>query len=91
MGIGYSQRGSGALWLASMALGRDAGPALVYPSGPLQYRYSTLHISVAQRFPRLPGYCLQCAGLLSVRYAFPRYLGMALIAREAYGRLPLFH
>ena len=39
--------GSGALWWASTALG-TAREALAYPSGPLQHRYSTLHISVSR-------------------------------------------
>ena len=85
MGIGCSQRVSGSLWLTSMALGRDAGLALVYPSW---LRAVSLFISVSQRFPSLLGYCLQCARLLSVRYGFPRYLW---VSKEAYGRLPLFH
>ena len=42
MGIGCSQRGSGALWLASIALGMDVGLALVYPSW---LRAVSIHLS----------------------------------------------
>ena len=76
MGVLPAIRGSGALWLVSMALGA-AREALDCPVDTHQYHIST--ISVSQRFPRLLGYCLQCAGLLSVWYRYlsiSRYLGI---------------
>lgn len=84
MGIGIALVRSGALWLHPIALGKDAG------SSPLwSIRAGSEHIpvliSVAQRFPRLSGYCLQCAGLLSVRYGFPRYLGWLLLLGRRMG------
>ena len=90
MGIGCALWGSGALCVVSIALGRDAGllyPALVYPS------WLRAHTSTYLSIPEVPtpsGLLSSLSGLMSVRYEFPGYLGRALVAREAYGRLPLF-
>lgn len=48
MGIGIALRGSGALWLHPVALGRDAGLALVYPS------WLRAHTSTYLSIPEVP-------------------------------------
>lgn len=45
MGIGCAIRGSGALWLGSLALGRDAGLALVCPELYLATYLSNISVS----------------------------------------------
>ena len=86
--------GSGALWLASIALGMDAGLALVYPSWLRAvlntYQYLSQyprgsHASWATIIAEWDGI------VISVSIDIPRYLGIALVAMEGHGRLPLFH
>ena len=91
MGIGCAIRGSGALWLHPIALGRDAGLALVCPVDTYQY-----HISIPE-VPTPLGLLSPMRGMAVSSRALveiPIHLGMAwvaLVAREAHGRLPLFH
>lgn len=84
MGIGCSQRGSGALWLASMALGTDrSGSGL--PCWP------ELHIGSHISIPEVPtprGLLSSLSGIAVspvcvpwVSLGIPRYLGRALVAR----------
>ena len=87
------------LWLALAGLysaRQGAGLAPVYPSGSLQHRYSTLHISVSREahasWATVSNARADVSSLALVE--IPIQLGMAwvaLVAREAYGRLPLFH
>ena len=90
VGIGCSQRGSGSLWLHPVALGRAAG------SSPLWSvragLYSTLHISVSREaheaWATVSNARADVSSLALVE--IPIQLGMAMIAREGQGRLPLF-
>ena len=104
MGIGCAQRVSGSLWLHPVALGRDAGLALVYPS------CTSIHRSTYLSSPEVPmplGLLSSPRGVAVSWYEFPGYLwvsrdgsgylGMALVSREgtralaSFPPLPLFH
>lgn len=52
MGLGIALRGSGALWEGSMALGRDAGLALVYPE--LAPSRTSTYLSTYLSIPEVP-------------------------------------
>lgn len=85
--------GSGAPWLHTVALGGMLGwlfSALIYPSCTITISVSRdAHASWATVLNARD--CCQSGITISVSIDASRYLGMALIARVAYGRLPLFH
>lgn len=80
-----------------MALGRDAGllwVALVWLgciwAGP---SYPSIHLSTYLSIPEVPtplGLLSPLSGIGISSLGISRYLGRALVAREVYGRLPLF-
>ena len=78
--------GSGSLWLASIALGRALGWLWYIRAGSELYLYSYQYPRGSHAF--LATIIIELDGDSYI--SIPRYLGMALVAREAYGRLPLF-
>ena len=79
MSIGCSQRGSGALWLASTALGtaREGQGGSGLPCG-----YHQHHISIPE-VPTPSGLLSSLSGMDVSSWSISRYLGRALVAREA--------
>ena len=82
------------LWCALAGLysaGQGTGLALACPS------WLRAHISTYLSIPEVPtplGLLSSLSGMgivISVSIDIPRYLGIALVAREGHGRLPLFH
>ena len=88
MGIGCSRRG---LWCALAGLygaryGRWAGSGL----SELAPSCTSTYLSIPE-VPTPFGLLSPMRGIAVSWYEFPRYLWEALVAREAHGRLPLFH
>lgn len=83
MGIGIALRGSGALWLASTAL----GAAREVPV------YTELHLATYISIPEVPtprGLLSPMRGMDVSSLASPRYLGWLWLLGDRGGRLPLF-
>ena len=94
MGIGCSQSGSGALWLAYMALGREWAGSGLSRAGSELYQYSSQYLGGSQASRATIIIERDCCQFGMSSLGIPGYLWVsreALVAREAYGRLPLFH